>query len=363
MPEVPLESSFNTLCLTAELPGIGGVLKSEPDDFVVEEIPAYEPCGEGEHLFLWIEKRDVAAEQLTQHLVRTLRLRHGEVGAAGLKDRHAVTRQYVSVPASAESRLNDVESDRIRVIHANRHRNKLRTGHLQGNRFEILVRNVSQDTMTCATAIAEVIRQNGFPNYFGSQRFGHGGETLSLGRDLLAGRKQPSDIPRNRLRFLLRLSLSSVQSALFNDVVSAHVREGRLHRVMAGDVMQVVASGGCFVVEDAPREQQRYDARETVLTGPLFGPKMKSPTGEAAVQEEQSLTRYDLTRESFIAYRKLLPGARRAAVIWPDDLTVTGEPEGLQFRFSLPSGTYATVLMHEFMKVAPRPADSTSGSD
>jgi tRNA pseudouridine13 synthase len=353
----------DTPCLTETLPGIGGMLKSLPEDFVVEEIPAYEPCGEGEHLFLWVEKRDVAAEQLMHHLSQSLGVRHGDIGVAGLKDRHAVTRQYVSVPATAEANLSKVDSERIQVLRASRHRNKLRTGHLKGNRFEVLVRDVCLEAMTRASAICDVVRRQGFPNYYGSQRFGRDGETLSLGHDLLAGRRRPGDIPPSRRRFLLRLALSAVQSALFNDVVAQRVGKGRLQDVLSGDVMQVVASGGCFVVEKVDREQQRYDARETVLTGPLFGPKMMVPGGDAAVCEEQTLLRHSLSRESFSNYRKLLPGARRAAVVWLGDLSVMEESEGLRFRFTLPAGAYATVLLQEFRKVEPPAAETTSESD
>lgn len=351
------------LRLTDTLPGIGGALKRECEDFVVEEMPAYEPCGEGEHLFLWIEKRDVAAEQLVQHLARTLGIRQGDVGAAGLKDRRAVTRQYVSVPAVAEPRLESVATDRIHVLRAVRHRNKLRTGHLRGNRFNVLVRDVGDDALSHATTIGDILRRDGFPNYYGPQRFGHEGQTLSLGRNLLAGRTTPRDIPARRRRFLLRLALSSVQSALFNEVVAARVGDGCLHRVVRGDVMQVVASGGCFVVDAPPREQQRFDARETVLTGPLFGPGMTGPAGEVAATEEAVLSRHGLTSESFSSHRKQLPGARRAAVVWPDDLSVTPDPAGIRFRFTLPPGSYATVLLDEFMKVAPRPGETTSESD
>lgn len=349
--------------LTATLPGIGGVLKHECEDFVVEEIPTYEPCGEGEHLFLWIEKRDVSAEQLTQHLARSLGLRPGDIGVAGLKDRRAVTRQYVSVPVRVEAGLSDVDTDRIHVLRAARHRNKLRTGHLKGNRFNVLARDVCDDALTRAMKITDAIDRLGFPNYYGLQRFGHDDETLILGRNLLAGDATPRDIPPKRRRFLLRLALSAVQSALFNEIVASRVRDGALHRVTRGDVMQVVASGGCFVVDDAPLEQQRFDTRETVATGPLFGPRMIAPSGAAAEREETVLARHDLTRAAFSSYSKLLPGARRAAVVWPEDLTVEESADGIRFRFTLPPGSYATVLLEEFMKSAPEQAKRTSESD
>jgi tRNA(Glu) U13 pseudouridine synthase TruD len=151
--------------LTANLPGIEGRLKECSRDFEVEEIPAYLPGGEGEHLFLWIEKEDVAAEQLTQHIARTLGISSSEVGVAGMKDRRAVTRQYVSVPAHCEEFVPDLGTDCIRVLEAKRHGNKLRTGHLKGNRFSILVRAVHPDALLRANDIGQMIRRMGFPKF------------------------------------------------------------------------------------------------------------------------------------------------------------------------------------------------------
>jgi tRNA pseudouridine13 synthase len=336
--------------LTSKLPGIGGVLKREPEDFVVEEIPAYQPCGGGEHLFLWVEKRDVSAEDLVTHLARSLGIRREGVGVAGLKDRRAVTRQFVSVPAAREPQLDSIETSGIRVLHATRHRNKLRTGQLRGNRFDVLVRDVSPDAWANAEAIAGVIRERGFPNYYGEQRFGIGGATAQLGLDLLAGRKTPRDIEPRRRKFLLRLSLSAAQSAVFNVVLRERLADGLLGTVLAGDVMQVTASGGCFVVEDVPREQQRYDQRETVLTGLLFGPKMKTPTNEPAEREQRVLDRFGITPQQVVEFPRLLTGARRPLVIRVDDLQIAPDPAGLRFRFTLPSGVYATTLLREFMK-------------
>jgi len=336
--------------LTADLPGIGGLLKQSPDDFIVEEIPAYLPSGEGEHLFLWIEKRDLSAEQLHARVARVLRISRNDVGIAGLKDRRAVTRQFVSVPARCEPLVPELESTESRVLGATRHRNKLRTGHLRGNRFEIVVRNVPDDALARATAITEVVRERGFPNYYGEQRFGIDDSTVELGFDLLAARKQPRDIPASRRRFLLRLALSAVQSRLFNDVLAERLTTGRLHRLEAGDVMQVVASGGCFVVDDVETEQSRFDRRETVVTGPMFGVEMKSPTGAPRDREDAVLDRHGITSAMLAEHRRLIPGARRAALIWPEELTIDAVPDGLRLNFALPSGVYATTLLREFMK-------------
>lgn len=347
--------------LTQDLPGIGGVLKQTPDDFVVEEIPAYLPGGEGEHLFLWIEKRDLAAEQLHARIARTLGLSRNDIGIAGLKDRRAVTRQFVSVPASCEAQVPALDAPDLRVLSAVRHRNKLRTGHLRGNTFAIVVRDVVPAALPHALALADVIRARGFPNYYGEQRFGIDDSTFDLGFDLLAGRRQPRDIPASRRRFLLRLSLSAVQSRLFNEVVAERLGASRLHTVEAGDIMQVVASRGCFIAEDIAAEQARFDRRETVVTGPLFGVEMKSPTGTPQQREQSVLERHAVTRAMLAEYRRLIPGARRPALIWPDALEIDAVADGVRFRFALPSGVYATTLLREFMKAEVAPDDDLTG--
>jgi tRNA pseudouridine13 synthase len=336
--------------LTAELPGVGGTLKHEPGDFVVEEISAYEPCGAGEHLFLWIEKRDVSGEDLLRHVARRLAISSGDVGMAGIKDRRAITRQWISVPARCEPLAGQIETERIRVLRAVRHGNKLRTGHLRGNRFSIRVRDVAKDAADRSARIAEVIDRLGFPNYFGAQRFGREQETLQLGLDLLSGKASPRSIPASRRRFLLRMALSAVQSALFNSLLAARLETGRLHTVLAGDVMQVTASGGQFVVEDEATEQTRFDARETVVTGPIFGPNMRAPRGAADESERAVLAEWNLSTADFTRIPKLTSGTRRPLIVWPANLKVHAEEAVLRVEFELSSGSYATSLLREFMK-------------
>src|SRR6266568_1045695 len=139
--------------LTADLPGIGGTIKQQLADFEVEEIPAYEPCGQGEHLFLWIEKRGLGAEFFARQIAKRLDVPPGEVGIAGLKDRHAITRQMVSVPASAEARLLQLDGEGISLLRVSRHTNKLRSGHLRGNRFRVLVRGADSSQAANLKAI------------------------------------------------------------------------------------------------------------------------------------------------------------------------------------------------------------------
>jgi tRNA pseudouridine13 synthase len=379
-------------------PPLAGRLKSLPHDFVVEEIPAYLPAGEGHHLFLWLEKVDISAEQLLRHLARTLHIASTDIGLAGLKDRRAVTRQWVSVPAACVDRLPAVETDQIHVLEIHRHSHKLRTGHLRGNRFRILLRDaacrdLSPDPVhstaptsapawfgspggpeqhpppdpvgatarggaACsaalrqAQALAAVICQRGFPNYFGEQRFGREGDTLQWGWDLLTQAKSPRDIPYSRRKFLLKLALSAVQAELFNRALAERLGDGLVDTVLAGDVMAVVASGGQFLAEDPAVEQPRCDRYETVITGPLFGPKMRQPRGEPGEREQRLLTHVGLSPAAFAAFGHLLAGTRRAYLVRPPELLVSAVPEGLRFEFTLPPGVYATTLLREFVGAA-----------
>lgn len=329
---------------TAHLSGIGGRIKTYPEDFEVEEVPAYLPCGEGEHLYLWIEKRSMGAEFFLRQIARRLNLSVGEVGSAGLKDRHAVTRQMISVPGSCEPLLSQVEGDGIRLLKVSRHTNKLKSGHLRGNRFRILIREVHPQTEQLLPGLLDHLRKQGVPNFYGSQRFGREGETFRLGMDLLQGRSTRRVQP-----FLRRLALSAVQSALFNHYVAARMRDGVLRRVLPGDVLMKWPFGGMFVAQEVAVEQSRLEAGEIVPGGPMFGKKMFRAAGEAMQREETTLGDFGLTLTSFQGFGKLLSGTRRYSLIYVEDLVGVREPEGVRLSFTLPAGSYATVLLREIM--------------
>jgi tRNA pseudouridine13 synthase len=338
--------------LTADIAGIGGVLKRTPEDFEVEEIPAYEPCGEGEHLYLWVEKRGVSADALVRHVARILGVPPQEIGTAGLKDTQAVTRQYLSVPRAADAAIKALDTSDIRILRAARHTHKLRTGHLDGNRFKILVRDVPADACDRARVLVDRLRQAGIPNFYGPQRFGRDGSTLAIGLALLRGERPPAlgRTHPGRRGFLTRLALSAAQSAAFNEYLAKRLEDGLMHTVIAGEIMQVCVSGGPFLVEDVAREAARFAAREVVPAGPMFGPKMRPARGDALTREIAALTAVGLDRLQFDGFGKIMMGTRRRNLVWPETFEVEPRDQGLEVRFTLPSGAYATIVLREIMK-------------
>ena len=331
---------------TADLPGTGGRLKDAPEDFEVTEIPAYQPCGSGDFLYLWVEKRDMGAEYFVRQVARRLELPALEVGTAGMKDRRAVTRQMVSVPVAAEDRLGQLEGDGLRLLRVSRHTNKLKPGHLHGNRFRILVRDTHPEALQRLTPLLERLRQDGLPNFYGPQRFGRDGETGRLGLGLL--RDGPAAQPRGP--FLRKLALSAAQSALFNRYLGRRLHDGLLRIVLAGEVMAKWPFGGMFVAQDVVAEQARFDARETVTAGPIFGRKTFASAATAAEREAAILRDAGVNLAAFNGFGKLVQGTRRHNLVYVDDLEAVAELEGLRFSFTLPAGSYATVLLRELTK-------------
>lgn len=329
--------------LTRAVPGCGGVFKASPEDFEVEERPAYEPQGDGEHLFLWVEKRGRSTQDVAKSLARALGLEERDVSWAGLKDRQAVTRQFFSLPAKkAEALVPTLALPGVTVLSAKRHRNKLKTGHLKGNRFRLVLREVRD--VGAATAALDELRARGVPNYFGEQRFGVGGDNAAKGKAiLLAG-------GRHRDRFERKLFLSAYQSDLFNRVLARRLDAGTFTTALLGDVLKKHATGGEFVCEAPDVDQPRVDAFEVSPTGPLFGPEMRAPGGEVAAAEAQVLADDGVTAELFRAGGGETLGARRLTRI---PLVASLEDAGggvVRLELELPAGSYATVVLRELFK-------------
>ncbi|PYE54741.1 tRNA pseudouridine(13) synthase TruD [Deinococcus yavapaiensis] len=331
---------WSTLTPLTRTLGTGGVLRTEPDDFVVEEVPLYTPSGEGEHVYVRLRKTGHTTAFVAKEIARQLDVKLERIGIAGLKDRHAVTTQWLSLPDKAERRLERFSMEGVDVLEVARHGNKLGIGHLRGNRFTVRVRGARGEE-TVATAILDELVRRGVPNYFGPQRFGLGGLNAEEGLRVLRGESRTRD-PRVR-RFLV----SSVQSVLFNAWLSARMERGWFDAVLRGDMAKKHDTGGVFRVEDAAAESERAARGEISATGTLFGRKVKPLTDEAGDLEREILDRFGLTPEVFASRR----GDRRLSRVFLEDARVASAEDGFTVSFFLPRGSFATSVLREVMKV------------
>jgi tRNA pseudouridine13 synthase len=345
--------------LTPELPGTGGLVRVVEEDFQVEELPLYAPSGAGEHLYLEVEKRGRTTPEVAKELARALGARERDVGTAGLKDKRAVTVQTISVA----TRVPPEEAVRLsgpgyRVLSAARHGNKLRPGHLRGNRFRIVVRGVVPSALARAEAIAARLRQMGVANLFGPQRFGKSGDNAALGRALLLREKQVRD------RFLRRLVLSALQSELFNRCLAARIADGLFATAIDGDVLKKRATGGLFVSEDVAADAPRVASGEVDPAGPLPGHSLFQARREALRREEAVLADAGVDPASFAVGGPEMQGARRTYRVASEELRIDpAGPDALAISFALPKGSYAVSVLREITKSDVSEADSAAESN
>jgi tRNA pseudouridine13 synthase len=349
---------------TAALPGTGGLIKATPEDFFVDELPAYPPSGEGAHTFLHLEKRALTTDEALVRLCSALGVRRDDAGAAGYKDRQAVCRQWVSLPGVDPTRALEIRLQGLRVLAAQRHNHKLRTGHLRGNRFTIVVRGTPvPDALARARAVMQALSARGMPNYYGAQRFGQRGDNAQRGKVLVTG---GSLGPRRLGRSERRLLISAYQSELFNRYLDRRFDDGVLDEVLLGDVMKKRDTGGLFTVAAAELEptRARLAALELSPTGPLFGHKMMSPPPGTPAHEREAtlLVEEGLTAESFASVGPLAEGTRRPlrVPLGEPEARAGGEPGSLVLAFTLPPGAYATVVIGEVLKTAEGPQGNFS---
>ena len=342
--------------LTSGLPGVGGVIRNEPEDFVVEEIPAYEPCGDGEHTYFRVEKRGISTMQLVQQIAGKLDLPPRAISYAGLKDAHAVARQTLSVQFVPEDRIEALTLESARILWVSRHRNKLRVGHLRGNRFTLRIRDVVPDAPTRAAAILEELARRGVPNAYGPQRFGKRGDNAVAGYHLLHHDRaalQAMGI-HHLSQNLHGLFLSALQSALFNQVVARRIRDSTLDTVIPGDVARKEDTGGIFIVEDLAVDQVRASAWEISPTGPIYGYKLMEAHAAAGEIEHQILGDAGLNLADFRPVKE--GGVRRPLRYRPVGLTCYSEGANqLVVSFFAPKGSFATALLGELMKTEAAP--------
>ena len=392
--------------LTCHIPGIGGTIKESPDDFIVDEIPSYLPCGSGEHCYLTVEKRGITSLEAIRRIAAALKAPERDIGYAGMKDAVGVTRQTISVQRVTPESVVGLELDGVRVLSASRHTNKLKLGHLKGNRFRIAVRGVAEGSETLIRSILDILQKRGIPNYFGLQRYGTQGNSHLIGAailkrdwqgavDRLIGQPelvrdeewrtaivayQQGDLNKALQLFprhcrserdvlqrlasrpgeyekafaavhprLKKLYLSAVQSFLFDQVVARRIEH--IDELMNGDLACKHVNGACFMVDEVETEMERAELFEISASGPMFGCRMKQPEGRPLEIETEILETAQIGLVDFDLPEGLrMEGERRPLRVPLDSPSFRLEGDCLRLEFALPKGSYATSVLRELMK-------------
>jgi tRNA pseudouridine13 synthase len=343
---------------TADLPGVGGQIGPEPEDFRVDELPAYLPSGSGDHVYVRVRKRELTTQSAVALLARAAVVKERDIGHAGLKDKHAVTTQWFSLPKTPLAPERWSLPVGLELLEVSQHVNKLRTGHLRGNRFTLALTGVDNAALVRARAILDRLAQSGLYNYFGQQRFGVRGDNLQRALGWLRGQER---VARHQVRFLSKLYPSVIQSEVFNRYVVLRIAHG-LQQPLPGEVVRLEGSGSMFVVEDPEREASRLVARDIHLTGPITGPKMKKAERSARELEDRAIRETGLEPADIDALGRHAAGTRRDLLVFPGQTEVTWEGDRLVISFELPAGSYATVLVREVTRSDGESASAETAS-
>ena len=325
-------------------PSGSGMIKCQADDFYVEEILSFTPEGSGEHAFLQIEKIGENTEYVARLLARHAGVRQRDVSYAGMKDRHGRTRQWFSVwlPGKDDPDWSALESDQLKILQSVRHARKLKRGILAGNRFDILIRDWQGDQDMAEQQLGQIGRQ-GFPNYYGEQRFGHHGQNLQRAQAMFQGAK----VKREQRG----IYLSAARSYLFNLILAERVQEQTWNRAISGDVFKLDQSNSHFHGEQIDQALlDRVESGDIHPTGALWG-KGANAVSAAALELEQKII--GLHPELADGLLKAgLESDRRALRVKPENLAWQFETgDSLRLSFRLPAGSYATALLREIISV------------
>ena len=328
-------------------------------DFIVEEIPLYPFSGEGEHLIIKLRKKDLSTWEALDILCNSLGVKKKEIGYAGLKDKYALTIQYISIPAKYEERLSNLSDSRIKILKTTRHNNKIRVGHLKGNRFFLRFKKVLGVQEQKINSILDWIEAEGMPNYFGMQRFGNDKDNYLLGKEIAHGKRKLKD--KKMSEFLV----SAYQSYLFNNWLSKRIalsklidefseaeverienlpkgsldgvkKQKQFFKLLDGELMMHYPFGKLFNIDNPLNEAIRFRAKDISPTGAISGYKNRSAESVAWLIEKEFCDKDIKTR-----------GTRRYAWVFPTDIEKKYIPQKAHYElsFTLPKGSYATVLV------------------
>ncbi len=348
-----------------------------PEDFIVEELPLYEPSRTGTHTYFAIRKRNLSTMEAINRIARELQVHTRDIGYAGLKDKNAITTQVLSVEGVTPEQVLRIKQPNIEVLWAERHAHKLRVGHLRGNRFELTLRDMPHDRLTQIKTSIDRLTTEGVPNRFGVQRFGNKNDSHRIGKALVKEDWETlkcyifanDNLPQQKFdrkpietlvnaipHRLRRLYLSAYQAHLFNRILEK--RTPHLGKLIDGDIAVKHSNGAPFLVENPTIEQPRADAFEISPSGPIFGYKMRMPSGDARELEISVLADDGVRLEKFRKVAGIrLPGTRRPLrmPIQLHDVSTVGNHAGIRLSFTLPAGGYATVVLEELLADLPTP--------
>jgi tRNA pseudouridine13 synthase len=318
-----------------------GDIRTLPEDFIVVETLAFEPSGSGEHIFLQIQKTGENTEFVARQLARFANVRQRDIGYAGLKDRHAITTQWFSVwlPKGDEPNWQTFATENMNVLSVTRHARKLKRGALANNRFELTIRNWRGDSAKTIEQLS-AIKMHGVANYYGSQRFGHGGhnvvKALAMFNGAKVGREQRS------------LYLSAARSFLFNHILATRIEQNTWASGLDGDVFMIADSHSCFVCDSIDDDIRRRLAQNALhSTGALFGKGESRVSAEAFDLEQSVIEKYPELAAGLIAFG--VENDRRALRVMAADLNWQFGENTLYLQFNLPAGSYATAVLREII--------------
>ena len=321
-------------------PAATALLRQQAEDFIVEEQLNFTPTGEGEHILLFIEKIGQNTQFVAKQIAELTGLKARDISYAGLKDRHAVTRQWFCFkwPIKQELDWQAWQIEGCNILSMQRHYRKLRLGALKANHFQIRLRQVSDASNVLQRA--EQVK-HGVPNYYGEQRFGIDGGNLALAKQLFAGQS----ISDRKLR---GLALSAARSFLFNQQISARIAARLFDTVLDGDVLQLDGSGSVFRATEALAPlQQRLTESDVHITAVLAGLGEPMVSARAAEFEQQVLSQHSELLNGLIDYR--LKAERRAIRLMPQQMQLQQDGNDICLSFALGAGCFATSVLRELV--------------